>query len=496
MPAALYEEDFQEPGSLEEFRVLLALADDWFEIQPAADPDSISMPGMARNRRYEEVGVYVAVHSQILIALWDGVDSGKMGGTSEIVKFRTEGPADHHECNLQPPELFPVYHIVTPRRSNPRPPGEPFHVKEKHPAVFRKDQRSQSYYSTLFGNLDRFNRLIAEGRGSLNARARRAKRHVLGGFDETSLADSEALALDRYAIADALASQFRRKQFRMQVLLHVAIFLSFTCFVLFAHLLEFDARLLILSLLFLAGAFAAHWYARRIALDDQSLDYRAVAEGARVRFFWKIANVDQPVQDNYLNIQPTELDWIRNGLRGWSITAGGLSAASFLEVSDRLEFAYKHWVEHQARYFHEAGEFNLRWAEFIEWGGAACALATVILAGILTRAGVLLHFGQGLWRLHGSDSVLGSVTAIELLLAIGALLHHFSQRMAYSEHAKQYNRMEGIFRNASRFVRAKLAANDLAGARTCLLKLGQEALAENGEWVLLHRERPLELPHP
>jgi hypothetical protein len=72
----------------------------------------------------------------------------------------------------------------------------------------------------------------------------------------------------------------------------------------------------------------------------------------------------------------------------------------------------------------------------------------------------------------------------------------FSQRMAYSEHEKQYSRMAGIFDNAARTIREKLAANDLPGARTGLLKLGKEALAENGQWVLLHRERPLELPHP
>jgi len=28
-----------------------------------------------------------------------------------------------------------------------------------------------------------------------------------------------------------------------------------------------------------------------------------------------------------------------------------------------------------------------------------------------------------------------------------------------------------------------------------LEELGKEALVENGDWVLLHRERPLEVPH-
>jgi hypothetical protein len=36
--------------------------------------------------------------------------------------------------------------------------------------------------------------------------------------------------------------------------------------------------------------------------------------------------------------------------------------------------------------------------------------------------------------------------------------------------------------------------DDLSEAQTLLRELGREALAENGDWVLLHRQRPLEMP--
>jgi hypothetical protein len=32
-------------------------------------------------------------------------------------------------------------------------------------------------------------------------------------------------------------------------------------------------------------------------------------------------------------------------------------------------------------------------------------------------------------------------------------------------------------------------------AQHLIEELGKEALEENGDWVLLHRERPLEVPH-
>jgi hypothetical protein len=477
MPAALYEADFQEPGSVEEFRKLLAQASDSFEVTGGEDP------GPARNRCYEAVGIYIVRQSQILIALWDGVDAGKVGGTSEVIRFQTEGPAGD-AGNLQPPELFPVYHVVTPRKSNPKPAGEPFEVNVIHPPVFHRHQRAELYYDTLFGNLDRFNRLIGEA-GTVR---------IAPALDAAGLSGSDALALKRYAVADALASRFRRKTIRAHQALHGWVMASFVCFVLFAHLGEFRPVWLMLSLLFLIVAVVVHRRARQQALDDQSLDYRAVAEGARVRFFWKIVGIDEPVQDNYLNTQRTELDWIRNGLRGWGITGG---RAEPRRHSAQIEFALKHWIDAQARYYHDAGEKHLEYSERMERAVKVSIYATLAAAagvGIAALVDRLFHYGW--WGCPECEWLAWPVIAIEVLLAAGALLHHFGQRMAYAEHAKQYSRMEGIFARAGRIVGDRLASDDLEGARACLLALGKEALAENGEWVLLHRQRPLELPHP
>src|SRR5579872_2717178 len=44
MPAALYEEDFEQPGSVDEFRSLLARADCSFVLPPGADPESTRNP--------------------------------------------------------------------------------------------------------------------------------------------------------------------------------------------------------------------------------------------------------------------------------------------------------------------------------------------------------------------------------------------------------------------------------------------------------------------
>ena len=58
----------------------------------------------------------------------------------------------------------------------------------------------------------------------------------------------------------------------------------------------------------------------RGAWHRKYLDYRTLAEGLRVQFYWAAAgvtsgNVTKFAHDNFLQMQDTELGWIRNVMR-------------------------------------------------------------------------------------------------------------------------------------------------------------------------------------
>ena len=55
--------------------------------------------------------------------------------------------------------------------------------------------------------------------------------------------------------------------------------------------------------------------------------------------------------------------------------------------------------------------------------------------------------------------------------------------------------MSELFDAAQTHLTAQLTEGKLDQAAAPLRELGQEALEENGDWVLLHREPPLEVPH-
>jgi hypothetical protein len=120
-----YIQDFASPESQSEFKQLLANAEDSYVISTKM-ADGIT--GLSeRQTCYRRLGLHMAKYSNILISLWNGVDSGAEGSTDQVVKFRLEGAT-----GLAAPWLShfhtagggAVYHVVTSRLSNPKVHGE------------------------------------------------------------------------------------------------------------------------------------------------------------------------------------------------------------------------------------------------------------------------------------------------------------------------------------------------------------------------------------
>ncbi len=98
LPVDEYRNDFTTPESLLEFNSLLEKSDMWFEIPlPAGThPGDLRKDKAKRDEQYYQIGFYIARYSQLLIALWDGVDRVKRGGTAHIVNLKIKGlPSEH-----------------------------------------------------------------------------------------------------------------------------------------------------------------------------------------------------------------------------------------------------------------------------------------------------------------------------------------------------------------------------------------------------------------
>ena len=215
--------------------------------------------------------------------------------------------------------------------------------------------------------------------------------------------------------------------------------------------------------------------------QNRYLDYRALAEGLRVLLFWRMAGLGHSVSDDYLDKQAGELEWIR-----WAIRANPVAPMEREALQQTYPVIRKQWLEDQAGYFLKAAARQHHREHRLEWVagaffGLSLALSIVLLGYHLFEFEVLL--------LHHL-----LIVGIGLSIAVSAFTHAYVEKAAYSEVAKQFARMTQIFHSGLADCDKAHREQDLPRLARILGNLGAESLQENGDWVLLHRARPLELP--
>jgi hypothetical protein len=133
MPIDEYRRDFRTDISMAEFDELISKTEAYFVVPKMRTfaPASMGQDGDQRDEAYASAGAYVAGHSQILIALWDGNNNDLMGGTAQTIKFKLGGVPEQYETSNSVSDTVDrglVYHIVTPRISHPNPAQEAFAI--------------------------------------------------------------------------------------------------------------------------------------------------------------------------------------------------------------------------------------------------------------------------------------------------------------------------------------------------------------------------------
>jgi hypothetical protein len=554
MPKALYEADCSTAESRLEFNELFGRADphDRFELPLLGGPrGGLRQSSDVRDRQYAQAGVFVVRHSQILLALWDGKDTGQVGGTSQIVSFQRDGVPEPYAPPpgpLELPERGALYHIVTPRVSGDDQPDERFAVREYFPDPgggqredvdapkggpghaegdnkgVEHDGGAEQVFRRILLHVDGFNRDVRRLAPKLAQEWDATATSLLGAVDRSTLPAPLEVTLERYAkrfaVADAMANHFKRLTIRTLKGLFGLVFAAVVFFHLYAHLGK-HWPFLVLYLAVLLGAYG--WYlwvgdipspyhflerlvgvdkaqrlwARRGQYKRRYLDYRALAEGLRVQFFWLLADVPDSPADHYLHNQRSELDWIRSAFRSWDAMEYGTRrkclqvhtgfAGHLADPSAIMEHwagKQRHWYAYRTYRDHWAHVQNKRHVVGLLFTGA-------LLAGLLLLLPQLLQVTE---LPEGERELLPDLLIIlaSLAPALAAILAGYAEKMAYSEEVKQYERMRGVFELAARQLSASL--QQPAEVRRVLRALGQEALAEHGEWVLLQRGRPVDVP--
>lgn len=488
IPLALddYRRDCGSPASVAEFDALLARTQViHLPLVDGDDSAAVRAPGPARDRQYAQLGVFVSSHCQILLALWDGKPSDGAGGTSDVVHFHLSGEMPGLGRDDGPPNLLAdddsdlAFHIVCARdRAGgdvPAPLSTAWLTRNT-----RRDGAGAmpAGYPRLFHQLGELN---ADAETYAEAIAREGH-SLLPPPDELPSRGSLPRIDALYRRADWLAVHFRQRVHHSMALLHLLAVLTGLLLMTYAEFVSHPLLMGAILLLFATGAAVA-WLGNRRSWHRRYLDYRVLAEGLRVQAYWAIAGVPSShrvrfVYDSFLQKQDVELGWIRHAMR--AVALGGERRVS----EAGLAWVVRHWVGDggpvgQLGYFRRRTADRERKYRHTAWLGRASLVLSLCCAIVLVAVGA--------WLDALTVKLLLVTTGVAALFA--GVREAYSHKLADKELIKQYRFMTRVFASA-----AERLARDPAPPRQrqVLEALGEAALEEHAEWILMHRERPLE----
>ena len=490
----LYAQDFTDTSARERFESLCARARlIELPLLTGHTHAEVSAPGEQRNRQYAHVGMFVARHCHLLLAIWDGKPSHHLGGTAQIVDYFLTGtpPGDFERRRDKRPRLYGggderlLCHLVCSRAT---PDGAPVAPLQPGQMMWRNldeisepDAPMPQALRTVFAHTDTFNLDAVKYTERIEAGG--------AGIDDGTPATGDGRPAQPspgalFRVADWLAIHFQKRVLLAMRVIYLVAFVMGVAFTMYDNLPEQDRMLFVFLFLFATGVVVSA-VARRRGWHRKYLDYRALAEGLRVQCYWRRAGISltgdpEFARDSLMQKQDIELGWVRNVMR-----SAGLFGDAWPARQDEaaLRGVIDEWVgdatHGELGYYRVRTEQRERSHRVNEAIGAMCLLAGIFISVVLA---VLVH------RLS-VDTKNNLIVVMAFFSIFAAVREAYSFRKADRELIRQYRFMERVFGNART---ALDKAEDADEQREILRALGEASLAEHVEWAVMHRQRPLE----
>ncbi len=457
MPLEEYRKDFSD-DELETFDKLLDYASDVFVV-----PNTEEIPEDAgREFYYRQAGIYIASHSHLLLALWDGTKLGEGNyGTSKMVDLMLNGTfLPKNGKAMYTGENEAVLHIFAPNENSV------------------VDSSKEIGETEWLGNIDNFN-------GSLQKTDE--FNHLLegagdNGYELLPNRDFDDYIIDRleyfFSKADSLSLKFQSTYTR--VLMRLAIIGTVITFgFLIYEKLEVHWFILICGIMLIFAAVELY-LAKKSDCQNHYIEYRTLAEGLRVQVFLRYAGSSLQASELFTWSQQIEKAWIMKAIRAVSI--GPLPSGK----NDVVEA----WITNQKIYHKNASsnvkkdyERHERRLHLAIIGSIFLYLVAMIFeftAGDLTWNPIFNISEPHMYRIWIAV-FLGLISAATLFIA------NFYGKLSLSRKASDHENM-GIF-----YERMEEQLNRFGQSEELLRYIAHEELIENSNWCSYQSDNKIDL---
>ncbi len=459
---------------------------------------------------YRQLGIYIAEHSHVVLALWDGKQpkSAYGCGTAEVVEFALE----HKYLNRE--------HLFSPGAVSD---SAVLWVKARRQGDDLSDIQTRWLTSDLFeGSGENAQASGAQGGAQKYTISREPPAHLLAMLEKTANYNQAPFSgedplwgapqeLDDYRkslgyhYAKANFLSYRGNQAKYTLFLRLLALLS--ALVALTFLVYDDASLSFMIFpctVLIAAVVVLQIVGEKKAYHRAYIDLRAFAEALRIQFYLSVATDEVPVRDSVCELyswaQRVEFVWIDKALRALAV----LSPAKHLQISPSE--AVETWIglsdepKGQLKYHRQKIKKNAAMAKKYDRFSSLMLGATLVLyAAILIleicscifgAAGLPFFwdgalFGDFSWRSLGAV-LLGTVAAASLLFS------SYWGKLSYGRRASDNEKMGKFY--AAAYARWQDMKDRPKEEQALFLKeIAREEIVENGIWYSYVNENRLEI---
>ena len=461
-----YRLDF-DADTVSQFETMIAYAKEVF-IAPNAEP---LLDETSHDYHYRQAGIYVAAHSHVLLALWDGTTAESDGcGTAEIVDFMIRGDYGGKDY-FKAANDGAVIHIMTARQSSDKQLPVTVSLIENEPGSLREVLRTTDTFNRdaamLTGSSENGNELLPEEFFRDNVKL-------------------QCLS-ELYHKANSLSLRFQKQYLRTISYFSVFGVLLVLSFLLY-DVLESDIFLLCYGLLIIIY-FLAFMSARKSKAHTYYLQYRVLSEAMRVQFYLSATGSNENIGNSFTWTQKQDSTWVKEAV---SATLVGVPDTPEIPI----DMIKKYWIDGQYEYHQKALGRNRRKHHINEKAARAmlvCSItmfAIVMVLEFLFKAVIakpittmplpaffMQHDGQ-IFTLRGLlKIVLGGVSAITVFLS------GYYGKLSLERKSLDHEKMASLYSSAKeQFERGNINSEQLFS------ELAREEIIENGNWFSYCRE--------
>jgi hypothetical protein len=481
-----------------DFKHIISLEFDRKEYDNVSDDEKRNI----RRKLYTKVGEFIAIHSNILIALENPNSDKKEGGAKEIVQKKLSGEYEYFnsENTLIQPEKGLVYRIITPRDGyDLKDTYEIFKLFPKEDSFEdvnwnKKEDKKKHKFSDKFQDFIEtiFSKPCLKKFQSKNINEYRKHHYHLNCLNkeieglESNLEKKELTKLENIRTLMSKISGINNnkvKSLEKWISLFLIFITAITAFKfifpdLGQNIITFTYPILVLVF------YIFILYIKKY--KSLSEDTRALSEGLRVQLIWNKLEINESVAFYYSIRDKNELDWIRSTLRTLNIFSYIDIQKESKNFNERKEDIKKDWIDKQKDYFKDKiKKYKKEEEKYNNKSDFLIILITtfIIIMGLIDS----LHFVDSTNIVYLFIKCIIGLFSIELTRIKAK--QYFD---GYDRIIKQYEISLQNFERASFLLSDNNRSNE--EYKKIIKKLGEEALIENSFWTILRREREYKAP--